>query len=128
ASINESERWCNFFKRLPLGRHTPKHFYQCGRNHRCGKHEIACINARRPLFDECGKNQWTWDGDAGSDGKEECDCERSDLKRKYLTRCEIGGTRRRRSEEEGRHPCQGQGERVEHANGQEVAGGRDEHA
>src|SRR5258707_8952644 len=45
--------------------------------------------------------------DAGTDGKEESDRERSDLEREYLTCGKVGSTRGGRSEEESNHPRQG---------------------
>jgi hypothetical protein len=91
-----------------FGRNTPNQLDQCSRNHRCGEYNKAQIKAFPTFIDEIGKPPWTDDTtDAGTDGKEESDRERSDLEREYLTCGKVGSTRGGRSEEESNHPRQG---------------------
>jgi len=84
-----------------FGRNTPNQLDQCSRSHRCGEYNKAQIKAFPTFIDEIGKPPWTDDtADAGTDGKEESDRERSDLEREYLTCGKVGSTRGGRSEEE----------------------------
>src|ERR1700730_10124201 len=91
-----------------FGRNTPNQLDQCSRSHRCGEYNKAQIKAFPTFIDEIGKPPWTDDtADAGTDGKEESDRERSNLEREYLTCGKVGSTRGGRSEEESNHPRQG---------------------
>jgi len=77
-----------------FGRNTPNQLDQCSRSHRCGEYNKAQIKAFPTFIDEIGKPPWTDDtADAGTDGKEESDRERSDLEREYLTCGKVGSTR-----------------------------------
>jgi hypothetical protein len=69
-----------------FGRNTPNQLDQCSRSHRCGEYNKAQIKVFPTFIDEIGKPPWTDDtADAGTDGKEESDRERSNLEREYLT-------------------------------------------